>query len=457
LARKIRFFLEDTAIHIQVKGINQESIFIEEEDYVYYKSLIEELSQSSQVSVHAYLLCSSHIKLLCTFSNKDALSRFMQSLGVKYVSYFNKKYHRTGTLWEGRYKSSHVEDRFVLSVMNYIESFKNNTHSSFFKNAINKRDDIIKAHEMYALLGSDDENRATIYKNRFLSLDKQTIDFIERHLNKQTITGSPEFYKKIETIVGETLQAKKRGRPKKNKKEGKKMFTKLVVLDKEKHKSLKISPLEDLKFAKDLSFVPVLANETAMVSEMFPVVFTADETASLVTLTSLGSNNLAINEEGKYISRYVPAFLRKHPFSLANTKENKDQKVILIDEEASNVSKSKGKQLFTKDGEQSETLKNAITFLTDYETQQQNTMAIVKIIKDSGILEDREISVGEGEEKKVLVNGFQVVSREKLNELDDATLALWVRKGIISFIDSHINSLSKIEVLFKLASQNQQS
>jgi len=455
LARKTRLFLEDTAIHIQVKGINQENIFLDDEDYIYYKSLIEELSQSSKVSVHAYLLCSSHINILSTFSDKDTLSRFMQSIGVKYVFYFNKKYHRTGTLWEGRYKSSHVEDKFVLSVMNYIESFKNNTYSSFSKNVLNKRDDIIKAHEMYVLLGKDDADRAAIYKNRFI--DKETVSFIKMHLSKQTITGSLEFYKKLEALVGETLMAKKRGRPKKNKKEGKKMFKNLVVLDKEKHKGLKISPLEDLKFAKELSFVPVLANETAMIAEMFPVVFTADETSSLVTLTALGDKNLAINEEGKYISRYVPAFLRKHPFSLASTEENADQKIILVDEEASNVSKSKGKQLFTKNGEQSETLKNAITFLTDYETQHLNTMAIVKIIKDSGILEDREISIGEGEEKKVLVNGFQVVSREKLNKLDDATLALWVRKGIITFIDSHINSLSKIEVLFKLASQNQQS
>jgi len=379
----------------------------------------------------------------------------MQSLGLKYVSYFNKKYHRRGTLWEGRYKSSFVEDKFVLQVMRYIESYNKSDYSSFLKNALNKEDTIVKSHEMYNLLGKNNGDRTSIYNT--ITLDEDMVLFIEDHLNRQSITGSPEFYKKLEALVGESLKQKKRGRPKKDKniKKGKKMFTKLVVLDKEKHKSLKISPLEDLKFAKDLSFVPVLANETAMIGEMFPVVFTADEKPSLVTLTALGSGNLAINAEGKYISRYVPAFLRKHPFSLANTKEETDKKVILIDEEASCVSKNRGKQLFTKNGEQSETLKNAIKFLTDYEKQNLNTLAIVKTIKESGVLEDREISIGEGEEKKVLVNGFQVVSREKLNELDDATLASWVRKGIISFIDSHINSLSKIEVLFKLASQNQ--
>ncbi len=188
-----------------------------------------------------------------------------------------------------------------------------------------------------------------------------------------------------------------------------------------------------------MAFVPVLANEIAMVAETFPVVFTSDENPILVALTSLGGENLAINEDGKYITRYVPAFLRKYPFSLANNKENPDQKVILIDESASNVSNTKGKQLFDKDGEQTEILKNAIKFLSDYEKQNIATQTVAKIIKEAGILEDREISVGEGDDKKILVKGFQVVNREKLNNLDDKILAEWVRKGIITLIDTHLN------------------
>ena len=459
MARKIRLFFEDIALHIQVSGINQEKIFREDEDYLYYKELLRTLSVSLHVEIHSYALMPSSIHLLCTFKTKDKQSRFMQSLGLKYISYYNKKYQRSGTLWQGRYKSSLVEDRYVLQVMRYIESLKAVSHSSLSANRDAIDDPIIKQHEIYKLLGKDDSDRALVYKNTFLlkPLEKSMVVFIEEHLSRQTITGTEEFYKKLEKLVGETLGMKKRGRPKKNTKKGKEMFTKLVVLDKEKHKALKVSPLENLKFAKDLSFVPVLANEIAMVGEMFPVVFTADETPSLVALTSLGGENLAINAEGKYISRYVPAFLRKHPFSLASTKERPDEKVILIDEEANNVSKTRGKQLFTKDGEQSEILKNAINFLKDYEKQHLDTLAITKIIKDAGVLEDREISVGEGDKKKVLVKGFQVVNREKLNELDDETLALWVRKGIITFLDTHINSLSKIETLFKIASQNQQS
>ena len=457
MGRKVRLFFDNVALHILVRGINQEKIFRDNDDYLYYEQLLKEISYSLHVDVHAYTLMPNYIHFICTFKNKDIPSRFMQSLGLKYVSYFNKKYNRSGTLWQGRYKSSFVEDKFVLQVMRYIESFQDNQHSSLLQNTFNKKNEIIKSHEMYELLGKDNDDRAKIYKN--VVLKKDMILFIEDHLNSQSITGSIEFYKKLENLVGETLIAKKRGRPKKNNniKKGKKMFTKLVVLDKEKHKSLKISPLENLKFAKESSFIPVLANETAMIAEMFPVVFTADKIASLVTLTALGSGNLAINADGKYISRYVPLFLRKHPFSLVSNKKDINQKIVLIDEKASCLSKSKGKQLFTKNGEESETLQNAISFLKNYEAKKVTTIAVIKQINDAGILEDREISVGEGKDKKILVKGFKVVNREKLNKLDDKTLALWVRTGIISFINYHINSLEKIEVLFKLASQNQQS
>jgi putative transposase len=467
LARKVRLFFEDVANHIMIKSINDEPIFKDDEDFIFYKKLLKDLSSNLHADIHAYSLSCQYIHILGMFHTKGNLSRFMQSLGVKYVSYFNKKYSRRGTLWDGRYKSSLVEDKFILSVMSYIESYLAREekpsiylYTSYDKNINNFDDEIVVSHDMYRFLGKDNEDRARVYKtlfDRFIK-NEELMDFVKENLHKQTLTGSPEFYKKIEDRVGEAI-IKKRGRPKKNKtfKKGKAMFEKLVVLDKEKHKDLKITPLENLNFAKNLKFIPVLANETAIIAEMFPVVFTADDTPVLVALTSLGGLNLAINAEGKYISRYVPAFLRKYPFALVNNKEDNDQKIILIDEEAANVSKTKGKQLFTKNGDQSEMLKNAINFLTDFEKQNLNTLAIVKTIKDSGILEDREISVGEGDEKKVLVNGFQVVNREKLNNLNDETLAVWVRKGIISFIDSHINSLSKIEVLFKMASQTQQN
>ncbi|PHS55934.1 MAG: hypothetical protein COB17_10650 [Sulfurimonas sp.] len=460
MARKIRLFVENSSQHIILKSLDNLILFRDEFDYHIFKNMLEELTLKHQLKIHAYVFTPLYFEFLTTPLHADALSKFMQSLGRKYVGYFNKKYNRTGTLFEGRYKSSLVEDNlYLFDVMKYIEQLapRDYAFSSISKNLYNKTDKIVSKSDLYKKLGFTDKERIKKYSQFFnLVIDDTKNEFIRTCLDKQLITGSDDFIKNLERVIGITLVSKSRGRPKKqNKETRKKMYKNLVVLDKEQHKDLKISPLDDLSFAKSTAFVPVIANEVAQIGSAFPVVFTGDENPSLVSVVSLGGDSLAINAEGKWITPYVPSFLRKYPFSLASTQDKPEQKVILIDEESSVFSKSKGKQLFKKNGEQSETLEHAINFLTTHENQAIVTANVAKLISDSGILEDREISVGEGDEKKVLVNGFKVVDREKLNALSDDILADWVRKGIISMIDAHIKSLDNIQTLFNIAHQRQ--
>ncbi len=468
MARKLRVFIEQTSQHILLKGIDSIILFKDDSDYETFIDMLKELSSNIEININAYVLMPTYFEFVATPLREDTLSKFMQSLGRKYVGYFNKKYNRTGTLWEGRYKSSLIEDkRYLFDVMKYIESLPMNLptvtnladykYSSLGKNLFNKNDGVTTYHDLYKKLGYTPQDRIKNYETLFYSsFENEIKSFIINCLEKQLVTGSIDFIKRIEQLVGMSLISKNRGRPKKqNEEKGKKMYKNLVVLDKEKHKELKINPLEDLNFARQSAFVPVIASEVALVGAAFPVVFSADENPSLISLVSLGGESLAVNKEGKWITNYVPSFFRKYPFSLASTKENPNQKVILIDEDSKLFSKTKGKQLFKKTGEQSETLEHAIKFLTSHEQQVTITKNVAKAIAASGILEDREISVGEGEEKKVLVNGFKVVDRDKLNALSDDILADWVRKGIISLIDAHLKSLDNIQALFNIAHQRQ--
>lgn len=466
MARKIRLFLENTPLHILLQGNNQENIFNDQDDYLYGLEILKDLAKNLPIQLHAYILMPTHIHLLCTPFEKDAMSRFMQGFGIKYVAYFNKKYHRTGTLWEGRYKSSLVENKFILPLMHYIETgafraklvktIQNYKYSSFSCNALGKLDEITVPHKMYDLLAANRQERVAAYFSLFAKpLNEQMLDFVQNHITKQTITGTQEFAQELRQRIGSSVIIRKIGRPKKTNQKRNTMYQKLVVLDKEQHKSLKVSPMSNLNFAKELTSTPILANEIALVGKDFPVVFTGGENPTLIALTSLSGSNLAINTDGKYIVSYVPAFLRRYPFSIGSNKENQAQQLILVDENSDLLSHTKGKQLFTKEGANSETLDNAVSFLQNYENERITTQNAVNLIANSGILEDREITVGEGEEKKVLVNGFQIINKDKLNALSDEVLAAWVRKGIISFIDAHLSSLSNIQTLFNLASNKQ--
>lgn len=458
MARKVRIFLENTSQHVILKSLNELSLFNDEADYTFFKEILKKLTQQYGLALHAYVIMPTYFEFVATPKYEDTLSKFMQNLGRNYVVYYNKKYERSGTIWDGRYKSSLVEDaRFLINIMAYIErqTPEEYLYNSIHKNLFNKKDLLVEQHTLYKEFAFTDKERVEKYA-QFFSPNKDMDKFIAHCLDKQLVTGSVDFVKELERLVGMTLISKKRGRPTKQKQnKRKKMYKNLVVLDKEKHKSLKINSLDSLSYAKGMSFVPLVAGEVVLVSASFPVVFTADEEPSIITLVSLGSDSLAINNEGKWIAPYVPSYLRKYPFSLAATKDNPKQKVILIDEESPSVSKSKGKQLFKKNGEQSEALAQAINFLTTHENQMIVSKNVAKVIAESGILVDREISVGEGDEQKVLVNGFKVVDREKLNTLSDDVLADWVRKGIITVIDAHLNSLNHIDTLFKLAMQKQ--
>lgn len=86
------------------RGNNREPCFIEIEDYQFYLALWQELSKKFGVSVHAYCLMTNHIHFLVTPNTEDAISVVMKQVGSRYAQYINKKYKRTGTLW----------DRFLL-------------------------------------------------------------------------------------------------------------------------------------------------------------------------------------------------------------------------------------------------------------------------------------------------------------------------------------------------------
>ncbi len=446
-----------------LKSINEMDVFMDEGDYDEFVSIVDATAKKHDLKIHSYVVMKNYFEFLATPAEDETLPKMMQSLGRRYVGYFNKKYKRTGTIWEGRYKTSLVESElYLFDVMAYIEkkaltSECSTKHSSVSKNLHNKEDALVSYHDLYKKLGFTQEKRVLSYSKIFSqNRDDQKSSFIQTCLEKQALTASHTFIQNLERLVGMALISKKIGRPKKeNTQERKKMYTNLQVLDKEKHKELKISPLENLNFAKQTAFLPVVAHEIALVGATFPIVFSSEEYPSLIALVSLGGDSLGVNHEGKWIASYVPSALRKYPFSLVSTKENADQKVILIDEDSSLFSKSKGNLLFKKDGEKSETLEHAISFLTTHEQQNMVTRNIVKEIEQSGIMDAREISVGEGEEKKVLVNGFKVVDKEKLHKLSDDILASWVKRGIITFIDAHIKSLENIQMLFKLTNQRQ--
>ena len=122
MARLARLTVVGYPHHIILRGNNRQDIFHEDEDRVRWLDWLLEYSRLQQVDVHAYVLMRNHVHLLVTPHQTQGLARMMQAIGRRYVQYFNRKYQRTGTLWEGRYRSTLIQaERYLLACMVYID------------------------------------------------------------------------------------------------------------------------------------------------------------------------------------------------------------------------------------------------------------------------------------------------------------------------------------------------
>ena len=104
--------------HIIQRGNNKRVCFTSNADMKAYLKWLKDFSDKYSVSIHAWVLMTNHIHILCTPKTDNGIGKMMQSLGRMYVGYFNHTYQRTGTLWEGRYKSSIIQsERYLLAVI----------------------------------------------------------------------------------------------------------------------------------------------------------------------------------------------------------------------------------------------------------------------------------------------------------------------------------------------------
>lgn len=122
MARLPRFDIPDFTQHVIQRGNNREPVFVQDTDYQFYLEKLGNACRRYGCELHAYVLMTNHTHLLISPREQGAIGKVMQSLGRYYVQYFNDCYQRTGTLWEGRYKATLIDDKqYLLTCMRYIE------------------------------------------------------------------------------------------------------------------------------------------------------------------------------------------------------------------------------------------------------------------------------------------------------------------------------------------------
>ncbi len=225
MARKARLIVPGLPHHIYQRGNNRQTVFKDDEDKTSYLDWLREAAHLYRVDVHAYVLLDDSVRFLVTPVDDSGLARMMQWVGRLYVPYFNKKYNRSGTLWEGRFKTSVVEESWVIRCSCFIEMLPvihkaadhsgNYIWSSYRHHVGISPSSLIRDHAFYWNLGNTPFAREVAYKTFFSHVSQENM-VLDPILEKGWPLGSDGFVKRLEQSTQRQFRMGKRGRPSKS-------------------------------------------------------------------------------------------------------------------------------------------------------------------------------------------------------------------------------------------------
>lgn len=225
MARLPRLVVPHQAHHIIQRGTDRRVIFHDDSDHLAFIAYLREAAKTFKVAIHAYVLMPNHLHLLATPSDEIGLARMMQWVGRHYVPYFNHRYERFGTLWQGRYRATVIDsERYFLACSRYIElnpvrggicsrpeDFR---WSSYAHHAGIAPDPLVIDHPLYWALANTPFGREAAYRGLIdEALSREEITELSDATLKGWALGSEKFKLSIEKQANRRVSRAKRGRP----------------------------------------------------------------------------------------------------------------------------------------------------------------------------------------------------------------------------------------------------
>jgi len=229
MARLPRYVIPGQPQHIIQRGNNRQAIFAADADYQFFRDALVEAASQYGLQIHAYVWMTNHIHLLATPQFENSISKVFQSVGRKYVQYFNYVYKRSGTLWEGRYRATVVDsEQYLIKAMRYIELNPVRAHivqlpadypwSSYAYNAYGASSldlDWLQPHPEYIGLGRDAAERQAAYQDLFkVEIASDDLEKIRDCTHKGWALGGAKFQERLKQLCQRPTSSKGVGRPK---------------------------------------------------------------------------------------------------------------------------------------------------------------------------------------------------------------------------------------------------
>ena len=231
MPRPPRLELAGVPLHVIQRGVNRSACFFGDVDRRFYLKCLANAAAARGCAVHAYVLMTNHVHLLVTPGEEGAAGAMMQDIGRRYVRVINTVHGRTGSLWEGRFKSSLVDsETYLLTCHRYIEcnpvragmvgdvaAYAWSSHAHY---AGLRVDPLIAEYPQYRALGLTPEERRCAFRSLFaIALSEDVLGAIRTAANTDSAIGSEAFMAQAELLLGRSVRPPKRGRPPKQDRE----------------------------------------------------------------------------------------------------------------------------------------------------------------------------------------------------------------------------------------------
>lgn len=225
MPRRARLSLPGIPWHIIQRGHNRSVCFHAEDDYQFYLHYLKEFADKFGCALHAYVLMTNHVHLLLTPMREESAALLMKHLGQRYVQYVNRTYRRTGTLWEGRFRSCLTQSEdYVLACYRYIELNpvragmvvrpQDYRWSSYHANGLGRASAALTSHDEYLRLGREAMERREAYRALFRAhVDEALTGEIRDATNGNFVLGDKRFQDQIAHVLGRRVVRAKAGRP----------------------------------------------------------------------------------------------------------------------------------------------------------------------------------------------------------------------------------------------------
>jgi len=233
-------------------------------------------------------------------------------------------------------------------------------------------------------------------------------------------------------------------------------YEKPALLDRRKHRSRRVRPGSSFAFARRANSLVLAGVEFNEACKEYAVVFTRPAAGRVVPVVMLGlrsRENLFVGDDGRWDARYIPAFVRRYPFVLAELPGQ--PLAVCIDEAYAGLGESEGEPLFDAEGGDTPFLRNALEFLAQYQREHLRTEAFCQRLDQAGLLREMDARADLVDGRSFTINGLLVVDEKKLLALPEAAALALFRSGELHLISLHLASLSNMQRLVERLAQRQ--